>query len=70
MEESQKFYYKFLKDELIMYLVDTQDHQIVEIPKIYEGLYKHIKGCQLGGLVSLENVINRYNLKWIDFSEL
>jgi len=66
----QLFYYEFKNNKLIMYLCDTTERYITIIPDKYEGLYKHLSGCNIGSVITLEYIINKYNLKFIEFEDL
>lgn len=66
----QKFYYEFKNNKIIMYLCDTIEGYITIIPDEYEGLYKHLKGSSIGSFITLEYIIDEYNLKFIEFDDL
>lgn len=70
MNNDQSFYYEFKGDELVMYLTDKREGYITRIPSVYNGLCKHIKSAQINKLFTLDDIIIRNELKWIDFEDL
>lgn len=68
--KDQSFYYEFMNDELVMYLADAREGYITRIPSMYNGLCKHIKSAQINTLWTLEDIIIRNKLKWINFEDL
>lgn len=68
MVQSQQFYYEWNEsNKLIMYLVDTQEKVYFVIPDRFEELYRNFYACQLGSFVTLDNIIDRYDLKLVEF---
>lgn len=71
MSDIQKFYYKWNKNnKLTMYMVNTREKRYCEIPYEYEGLYKHLYGCQLDNSITLESIIERYNLEKVELDNI
>ena len=70
MNNDQSFYYEFKDGQLVVYLIDKQERYITRVPSIYNGLCKHIKSAQINKLFTLDDIVIRNELKWIDFEDL